>query len=271
MVRLRIGPKKQKTVILFLTVLLLLSAGGLIGRYFYLSYFSPAHSTVTVPNNLIREGTSDPEKNERLSKPETEDQWASDHSIGVTGASNSLQKDKPTAVKIELFDGKPGGNETFETNNMFPGDTETRYFCVKAYHHEELPLYFRTNVTAQTKALSEALHIKVTHMETDQTLYDATFSEINGKEVSELLKNSEDKVTDVYYQIDVSLSTSEGNEYQGAMLKADFEWFVKDEKSLIPSPQTGDSTNIALWGVLAASSLALTAFLLKRRKGERHG
>lgn len=267
MVGLRIIPKKQKTVILFLTVLLLLSAGGLIGRYFYLSYVLPAHSTVTVPDNLIREGTSDPEKNEWLSK----DQWVSDHSVSVTGASNSLQRDKPTAVKIELFDGKPGGNETFEANNMFPGDTETRYFCVKAYHHEELPLYFRTNVTAQTKALSEALHIKVTHMETGQTLYDATFSEINGKEVLELLKNSEDKVTDVYYQIDVSLSTSEGNEYQGAVLKADFEWFVKDEKSLIPSPQTGDSTNIALWGVLAASSLALTAFLLKRRKGERHG
>ena len=60
-----------------------------------------------------------------------------------------------------------------------------------------------------------------------------------------------------------------GNEYQAALLKADFEWYVEDVSCLIP-PKTGDPINIILWTVLALSSLMLIVLLvlLRRRKNE---
>ena len=57
-------------------------------------------------------------------------------------------------------------------------------------------------------------------------------------------------------------------EAQAALLKADFEWCVKDEGGLVEPPQTGDTTNFVLWTVLAVSSLLLMIFLWKRRKEE---
>ena len=115
------------------------------------------------------------------------------------------------------------------------------------------------------------LHIKVTHLESGKELFDGAFSEINGREFSELLKANEEKSTIAYYQVDVSLDTSVGNEYQAARLTADFKWYVKDEGGLTP-PQTGDTTNLTLWIILAGSSFLLMLLLLVRRRkeGEQH-
>ena len=127
-------------------------------------------------------------------------------------------------------------------------------------------------MTEQTKNLGDVLHIRVTHLETGKVLCDAPFAEVNGKEFPELLKSNNEKATTAYYQIDVSLDTSVGNEYQAAKLTADFKWYVKDEGSLTP-PQTGDNTNITLWIVLAVSSFLLMLLLLwkRRKEDEQHG
>ena len=188
---------------------------------------------------------------------------------GNSSKNGNPTADKPIAVKLELYEGRPGANQRFEVKNMFPGDTETKYFCVKAHHDADLELFFRTKITGQTKNLGDVLHIKVTHLETGKVLCDAPFAEIDGKEFSELLKKNAAGETTAYYQIDVSLDTSVGNEYQAAELKADFAWYVKDEGGLTP-PQTGDTTNLILWITLAASSLLLLILLWKRRKEARH-
>ena len=168
-----------------------------------------------------------------------------------------------------MYEGQPGDNQRFEVSNMLPGDTETKHFCVKAYHDKDIELFFKADITGQTKNLGDVLHIKVTHLETGKVLCDAPFAEIDGKEFSELLKKNAAGETTAYYQIDVSLDTSVGNEYQAAELKADFAWYVKDEGGLTP-PQTGDTTNLILWITLAASSLLLLVLLWKRRKEARH-
>lgn len=280
---MRENRKKLKIVIIILAVLLVLSAGGLVGRYIYLNYFAPAQSTVTVPDNLIGEdtqsgGTSAPAGNDAKSSASAEGSESAERPStsepGSTSTTSHLaETDKPRAAKLELYEGKPGDNKKFEVGNLFPGDSVTKYFCVKANHDADISLYFRADVTEQTRALSDALHIKVTHLETGKVLCDAPFSKINGKEFSELLKANGDKSTTAYYQIDVSLDTSVGNEYQAALLKADFNWYVKDEGGLTPPPQTGDTTNIALWIILAASSLLLILLLSFRRRKEdnRHG
>ena len=281
--------KKLKIVIIILSVLLVLSAGGLAARYIYLQYFAPAQSTVTVPDNLIgdsvpAEESSTPAENTppAESEPDTEQTDAAESGsasgssgTGTTagnpsGNENSAPAaDKPTAPVLELYEGRPDVNQRFEVQNMFPGDTETRYFCVRAYHEEDITLFFRAEVTEQTKNLGDVLHIKVTHLDTGKVLCDAAFNEIDGEEFSELLKADAQEEPTAYYQIDVSLDTSVGNEYQAALLRADFEWYVKDEGGLVPPPQTGDTTNLALWIVLAVSSLLLMIFLRKRRKEEK--
>lgn len=280
--------RKLKIAIIVLSVLLVFSAGGLAARYIYLQYFSPAQTTTTVPDNLIgdnvpAEESSTPAENTppAESEPDTEqtDAAESGSASGSSGTGTTASNpsgnensapaaDKPIAPVLELYAGRPDVNQRFEVQNMFPGDTETRYFCVRAYHEEDITLFFRAEVTEQTKNLGDVLHIKVTHLDTGKVLCDAAFNEIDGQEFSELLTANAQGKTTAYYQIDVSLDTSVGNEYQAALLKADFEWYVKDEGGLVEPPQTGDTTNLVLWIVLAVSSLLLMIFLWKRRKEE---
>lgn len=273
--------KWLKIVIIVLAVLLVLSAGGLAARYLYLHFAAPAQTTAEVPDNLIGE---EPEssseeipgasENESPVSSDADGAETTDPTNGVGGNENSsLAADKPTATVLELYAGRPDANQRFEVSNMLPGDTETRYFCVRAYHEEDITLFFRAEVTEQTKNLGDVLHIKVTHLDSGRVLCDAPFAEVDGKEFSELLAANAQGETDAYYQIDVSLDTSVGNEYQAARLVADFEWYVEDEGGLTPPPQTGDTTNLVLWIVLAASSLLLILLLLlgRRRKEARHG
>lgn len=276
-------PKRLKIAIIVLAVLLVLSAGGLGARMIYLNVFAPAQAIVTVPDNLIgEEPSSAPAGNgtESSTSATSSDTGSAQPSENVTGSTTVAPRpagtrpagtDKPTAPKLELYEDKPGDNQKFEVSNMFPGDTETKYFCVKTYHDKDISLFFRATVTEQTKVLGNVLHIKVTHMNTGKVLCDAAFSEIDGRELSELLKENAADETTAYYQIDVSLDTTVGNEYQAALLKADFAWYVKDEGGLTPPPQTGDSFNLLLWITLAASSLLLMILLWKRRKeDEQH-
>ena len=262
---------RLKIAIIILSVLLVLSAGGLAARMIYLHFFAPVQTTAAVPDNLIGDGTSEPEDNAgSTGNTEPSDPTASEPGPVQSGGTDSSTvpgstgTDKPAQAKVlELYQGKPDDNQRFEVQNMLPGDTETKYFCIRAYHDKDVELFFRADVTEQTKALGEVLHIIVTHLETGKVLCDAPFSEINGAEFSELLKANGDKATTAYYKIDVSLATSVGNEYQAALLKANFNWYVKDTGGLTPPPQTGDTTNLTLWIVLAASSLLL---MFRRRK-----
>ena len=269
--------KRLKIVMIVLAVLLVFSAGGLAARYIYLHFWAPIQSTVTVPDNLIRE--EDAESQDILAENSSQsvynisssnidfstEQTRMTSGAGSSGGTDNPAADKSSAVKLELYEGKPGDNQKFEVKNMFPGDTKTKYFCIRAHHNADLELFFKTEVTEQTKNLGDVLQIKVTHLETGKVLCDATFAEVNGSEFSELLKKNTADETTAYYQIDVSLNTSVGNEYQAASLKADFEWYVKEEggekslytKQILPGDTlsfkfipsvTANYTFTAMWG-----------------------
>lgn len=260
---------KTKLAIIILIILLILSIGGLAAQYVYFKYFAPTQSTVTVPDNLIgddSEGTDVPDP-----KPEPEPEAPTPDAPGTDSTEPGQQTPsapETKATKLELFKGHPGDNERFEVRNLFPGDLETKYFCVKAYHDRDITLFFRATVKEETKALGDVLHIKVTHLDTGKVLCDAPFSEINGEEFPEVLSRNTAEETDAYYRVDVSLDTSVGNDYQAAMLLADFEWFVNDDGL---NPKTGDDTNVNLWLGIAIGSflllmLLLLLLLVKRRK-----
>lgn len=146
----------------------------------------------------------------------------------------------------------------------------TQYFCIKASHTEDIPLYFRAEITEETKALGDELQIRVTDPESGKVIAEGKLSDIQGQEFSRGLTADGQGESTVYYRVDVSLDTSADNAFQAAMLKADFHWYVKDG-GLTP-PQTGAAAELALWSVLGASALLLILLLVfKRRKGEaRH-
>ncbi len=271
---------RMKITIIILSCLLGLSAGALAARYIYLEHFVHRGSTVTVPHNLIgsteapTQGGSDtlpptvaPTTGPAAPTTDPTSPKTDPTSSPTTQGTDPTQQTQPqrVATALELYQGHPGDNERFEVKNMFPGDLETKYFCVKTYHDVDVTLTFRAKVTEQTKALADVLHIRVTRLDTGNVLLDAPFAQVDGKEISEVLKAGSGE-TVCYYQIDVSLDTRVGNAYQAAMLKADFEWIVKDESGLTPPPQTGDNVNLALAMVAAVSSVLILLLLIKRGK-----
>ena len=257
-----------KIVIILLSVLLAISAGGLAVQYAFHQFRKPSQTTVTVPDNLIAvQGNTDAALSPA---PETVltpgEQAGSSSGSGGAETENALLNRE--AAVLELYQGKPDDNQQFQAANLLPGDSVTRYFCVKAHHDQDITLYFRTEVTQQTKNLGDVLHIRVTHLDTGKVLCDAPFSEVDKQEFPEQMEANDQGQSTAYYQVDVWTDTSVGNEYQAAGLTADFHWYVQDEGDLNP-PETGDPVNLTLWAVLALSSAGLTLLLLVRRKEEK--
>lgn len=184
-------------------------------------------------------------------------------------AINASGENGETAEILELYQGKPSDNQKFEVLNMLPGDSVTQYFCIKAYHNADITLYFNAEVTEETKSLSNVLHIKVTHVESGNVLCRCIFFRNRTQRLSLLLTANEQGESIANYQIDVSLDTSVGNEYQAASLKADLNWYVEDDGGLTP-PVTGENISLIIWIAVAFISLALILLLiLKRRKEAR--
>jgi LPXTG-motif cell wall-anchored protein len=268
---------RLRAVIVILAVLLVLSGGGLAARYIHLA-LQPSQDTVTVPDNLIGDksvsshiAASEPAHDivrpgykEHIPSSETLPDTPPADAKAISSGSGSASG--TSAVKIELWAGQDADNDKFEAANMFPGDTITKYYCIRTHHESELELVFQAELAQETKALGSALNIKVTLVSSGEVLLDAPFNQIDGAEYSTVLPAADSGTTDTYYRIDVYLDTSAGNEYQEAALKADFNWYAEDSSQLIPPPQTGDTMNFVLWAVLAVSALLLIAALVIRRR-----
>ena len=134
--------------------------------------------------------------------------------------------DSPT---LELYKRHASDNEAFDVSNMVPGDKVTKDFTVRIHHNDPLTLYFKAEVTEQTKKLGDVLQVSVTDEASGETVCRGTFAELDGVEFSQAITGSAGGSTDVTYRVDAWLDTSVGNEYQQALLKADLYWYVKDD------------------------------------------
>ncbi len=257
--------KKIKAVIVILICLIVLSAGALTVRVIYLNFFADKTVTTVVPDNLIGEDTeTPPQDNSENNNSGEETESAPTSTTPTDNPSTNTQK----ATSIELYKGKTSDNEKFTAENMLPGDNETKYFAVRVNHHKNVDVFFNAEVTEQTKALGEVLHIKVTHLENDNVIYNGSFADMNKDGYSELFATDSSTETIAYYKIEVSLPTSTGNEYQAASLLADFNWYVTDTDAL-DSPQTGDTSNIMLWFIIMLCSLGMIIILLFSKRKEK--
>ena len=244
-----------KVLIIILAILLGLSATAHTGTLLYNHFVRTEPATVDVPGNII---TPDGEDNSSASEfvPETTES----ETTGTTSVSSSK------ASAIALHNRKPEDNTPFQVTNMFPGDRETKYYCVKVSYKGDIIVRYHADIRSGYEKLAEVLKVKIRLPETDETLYDGQMRDMP-KSLNHALYTTEKTQSELYYEITAYLDTSVGNEYQDKELIADFRWWVEETENL-DSPQTGDTSNIYLWIALASGSLFILILLIAKRRKE---
>lgn len=263
--------KKIKIIIIVLAVLLGISLAALGGTLIYNKIANATPATVTVPDNLITadEDTTKPDSSD-IEKPDgsytqTPDSSAAASSSAVPTQSTTAEVKK--AATIELYNKQPEENTPFQVENMFPGDSETKYFRVRVSYHDKITVHYKATVRPGYEKLAEVLKVRVKLLSTGETMYDGLMRDMP-ESLTHKLASKKSTTDELYYEITAYLDTSVGNEYQNNDLIADFKWWVEETGNLDDSPKTGDTSNILLWAVLAACSGSVMILLLvvRRRK-----
>lgn len=265
---------KTKIVITVLAVLLALSLIALAGTLIYNRLALKTDTTVTVPDNLI---TPDEDKNdntessENSSSDETQGSSATNPTENTSATQNGTDN-KRSATAISLYNKQPQDNIAFAVGNMFPGDNEVKYYGVQVSYHDKVTVHFKADIRSGYEKLAEVMNVRVKLLTTGETLYDGLMKDMP-KSVTHKLSSPDSTTDELYYEITAYLDTAVGNEYQNKDLIADFKWWVEETGNLDKAPQTGDTSNIVLWMVIAVSSAALCIILLifRRKEEEQNG
>lgn len=250
--------KKIKVTILILSILLGLSLLVLAGTLIRARLTDSDPGAVTVPDNLIT-----PEEDTEAEDTRTPGSGTSS-APAPTQSAAAAQK----AATIALYNKHPEDNTPFAVDNMFPGDSETKYFCVQVSYHDKVIVHYKAVVRPGYEKLAQVLKVRVKLLTTGETLYDGGIAAMPQSLTHKL--TSESSVTqELYYEITAYLDTSVGNAYQNQDLIADFQWWVEETGSL-DSPETGDTSRGVLWTVAGVCSggLLLLLVLRKRKEGE---
>ncbi len=275
-----------KMAIIVLSILCLLSFCALVARPIFWQQNADS-ATVVVPNNYLGQRATNTDvqtpsdmfehdENEDFSEPiglslPVIDLTLNDSQETIEPmAGEIVSQANPSASLLEFYRWQDEYNKKFEVTNMLPGDTETRYFCVKAHHTDDVTLVFQAEITEQTRLLGDVLDVTVTNLDTNKVICQGTFNQINGAEFKEKLSKNAAEETIRYYRIDVSMDTSVDNPYQVARLLADFNWYIEEDENLLPPPQTGDPFQISLYVILGGSALSIFVLLIlaKRKKDD---
>ena len=264
--------KKIKIVIIVLAILLGLSLLALGGTLVYNKIANTTPATVTVPDNLITpdEDTTKPDSSD-TEKPDSSDTQTPSSSADTSSAvpAQSTAAETKKAATIELYNKQPEENTAFTVGNMFPGDSETKYFRVRVSYHDTITVHYKATVRPGYEKLAEVLKVRIRLLSAGETMYDGLMRDMP-ESLTHKLASKKSATDELYYEITAYLDTSVGNDYQNKDLIADFKWWVEETGNLDNSPQTGDTSNILLWAVLAAGSGSMMILLLvvRRRKEE---
>lgn len=277
--------KKIKSIIIVLACLLGLSLLALGGTLIYNKIANTASATVTVPDNLITpdEDTSNPDNSESQAPDSSESNSqapnrsdtqaprssADASSSAVTPTQNTTTEVKKAAT-IELYNKQPEENTAFAVGNMFPGDSETKYFRVRVSYHDKITVHYKATVRPGYEKLAEVLKVRVKLLSTGETMYDGLMRDMP-ESLTHKLASKKSTADELYYEIAAYLDTSVGNDYQNKDLIADFKWWVEETGNLDDPTITGDTSSIVLWAMLAACSGSMIILLLitRRRKEDK--
>lgn len=236
-----------KKTLIVLAALLVLNAAALIIRYIVLSRNDRTQTSVSLPSSTIGENGD---------------------------ATNSALPPDAKETKLELSSQNPDVNRGFTVNDLFPGDEISEYFSLHVYYNMDTAVYFRPVITEETKELAKVLYLRVYQFDTGEMLCNAPLSEINGRSFATQLAKNATEETGLYYRIDAYLTPEAGNEYQGATLKVNLEWYVENDESLLKAPRKTDLLTILLWisfGILCLATMFPIIFILfgkRNKKGD---
>ena len=132
-------------------------------------------------------------------------------------------------------------------------------------YHDTITVHYKATVRPGYEKLAEVLKVRVNLLSTGETMYDGLMRDMP-ESLTHKLASKKSATDELYYEITAYLDTSVGNDYQNKDLVADFKWWVEETGNLDDSPQTGDTSNILLWAVLAAGSLGMIIILLVTRR-----
>lgn len=269
--------KKIRIIIIVLAILLGLSLLALGGTLIYNKIANATPATVTVPDNLITpdEDTTKPDNSDSQApdssdteKPDSSDTQTPNSSTATSSSAVPMQSttaEVKKAATVELYNKQPEENTPFQVGNMFPGDSETKYFRVRVSYHDTITVHYKATVRPGYEKLAEVLKVRIRLLSAGETMYDGLMRDMP-ESLTHKLASKKSATDELYYEITAYLDTSVGNDYQNKDLIADFKWWGEETGNLDDSPQTGDTSNILLWAVLAAGSLGMIIILLVTRR-----
>ena len=268
--------KKIKIIIIVLAILLGLSLLALGGTLVYNKLANNTPATVTVPDNLITpdEDTTKPDSSESSSQaPDSSDTQTPDGSAATSSSAvptQSTTAEVKKAATVELYNKQPEENTPFAVGNMFPGDSETKYFRVRVSYHDKITVHYKATVRPGYEKLAEVLKVRINLLSTGETMYDGLMRDMP-ESLAHKLASKKSATDELYYEITAYLDTSVGNDYQNKDLIADFKWWVEETGNLDDPTITGDTSSIVLWAMLAACSGSMIILLLitRRRKEDK--
>lgn len=273
---------KLKTAILVLSILLILSLLALGGMLIYHALMHGRPVTEFVPDNIITPDADSKKLSEANNSPagkaavyvkSTEQNGGGRRerpAVAGTDTTAAVSSDvKKKSAVISLYQNHADDNQPYQVGNMFPGDAETKYYCVKISHEDDVTVHYRADIRPGYEKLAEVLKCRVILLTTGDVLYDGLMQKMP-ESLSHSVETDKSTESELYYEITVYLDTSVGNEYQNKDLIADFRWWVQETGSLIP-PQTGDTANMWIYISVAACSVLAILLLWKgrRRKEEQ--
>ena len=229
--------KKIKIIIIVLAILLGLSLLALGGTLIYNKIANTTPATVTVPDNLITpdEDTTKPDSSESNSQAPDSSETQTPSSSADTSSSavqptQSTTAEAKKAATIELYNKQPEENTPFQVGNMFPGDSETKYFRVRVSYHDTITVHYKATVRPGYEKLAEVLKVRVELLSTGETMYDGGIADMP-ESLTHKLASKKSTTDELHYEITAYLDTSVGNDYQNKDLIADFKWWVRKQET----------------------------------------
>lgn len=284
------GDKLVKIVVLVLSIVLAVNIAVLAWIMIYNRFFDRANASASVSGNLITPETDvslegefgyGEQLNESTAAADSFNIYNTESDIEDTGvaflALDDSQSSEPVideeqkkdAPVLSLYKKHASDNDPFHVINMFPGDAETMYYCVKVSYSERITVNFRAEIHDGYEKLAEVMMIRVTLLTTGKVMYDGRMVDMP-QALSHELTSDVATTDELYYEITAYLDTSVGNEYQNKELVADFKWWVEDTEHLEPAPPTGDVSPMLIAALVFLSLLSLIVIfiIVKRRRAD---
>lgn len=268
--------KGIKVIIVILAVLLGLSLLSLAGVLIYHLSVRTEPTSVVIPENIIQsegesQGASEPPAVSGDATVPTQTESEPTETTPTQAESKPVEtgptQGQKVATALRLHSKNAQDNTPFYMGNMFPGDKETKYYCVEVSHKDTVTVRFRADIRPGYETLAQVLKVRVVLKNTGKTLYDGLMRDMPER-IDHTLQTDKSTVSSLFYEISVYLETSVGNAYMEKELKADFRWWVEETGNLDP-PETGDSANLMLWlGVMSVSLIAVILLTVGRRQRE---